>query len=129
MSFSKFSGFGLLLALITGGLTVVFSKYIVLAGFGSNYTVWFLTFLAAVACIRRLAVLNFLESFLTAAVWLIFRMLFDVVITAPILGVGMYGKIQVWLSYLIIVLVIIVLHKKRHIAVRKEMHAKHHGHH
>jgi hypothetical protein len=125
MSFSKFFGLGLLLALLTGGLTIIFDKYLGIVDPWNNYVLWFLIIIVTTGVVRRLGVISFLEAVLVSGVWLFFRMLFDVLITAPILGVGMYGKAQVWVSYVIIILSIFFLHKKLHVHNRKQMHGHH----
>lgn len=128
MTFSKFFGFGVLVAVGTGLLTVVFDKYLNLNSSINNYVLWFVIVVFTTACVRRLGVINFLEGILTACVWLFFRMFFDILVTAPLLGLGIYKTVQLWVSYALIVVVIFFLHKKRHVHIRKEL-KKHHGHH
>ncbi len=128
MTFSKFFGFGILLAITTALLTVFLNMYVNIAPLALNIIVWFLVLILAIALVRRLGVLNFLEGLLVFAVWLFFRAFTDILITAPLLGLGMYGKSQIWISYLILFVGVFFFHKKRHVHIRKEQR-KHHGHH
>lgn len=127
MTFSKFFGFGFLVAVGTGLLTVFLDKYIGLVPSIANYVLWILVIVITTACVRRLGVINFLEGILVACVWLFMRAIFDLLVTAPILGIGIYGKVQLWISYAVIVAAAFFLHKKRHVHIRKEQ--KKHAHH
>lgn len=129
MTFARFFGIGVVFAVLSAALTIAFSKYINIVEPWNNYVLWFLVIIITIACVRRLGVISFLEAILVAGVWLFFRMLLDAVVTAPILGVGIYGKAQLWVSYALIIATIFFLHKKRHIQVRKDLKAKHHGDH
>ena len=108
-------------------LTVLLDKYISLAPSINNYVLWVLIIVITTAFVRRLGVINFLEGILVACVWLFIRAIFDLLVTAPILGIGIYGKVQLWISYALIVAVVFFLHKKRHVHIRKEQ--RKHGHH
>ncbi len=100
----------------------------------SNYGLQELVFWAAVAAVaaaivRRLGVLNFLEAFFLIIAWFLGDLLFDLLATSIYTGLSIFYNPAYWLGYAALAVAIIFFHKKRHIQVRKELHAKHYGHH
>ncbi len=72
-----------------------------------------------IAVVRRMGVLNYLESFLIAIVWFVAMILVDMVITSFLIGRDMYTHLYFYLSYLVVLLSIIFFHKALHVQVRK----------
>jgi hypothetical protein len=90
---------------------------------------WGATVGLAIALVRSLGVLNYLESIFIAFMWVVFNLLFDVLITRPLAGVSIFTTQALWVGYGVMALAIFWFHRKRHIHVREKLHAKHHGHH
>lgn len=89
---------------------------------GNNLVIalfYFAFVIVTIAIVRRLGILNYIESIFLSAVWLITSLLVDVVITATVVGYDMYQTWTYWLSLLVMIIVIISLHKKQHVQVRK----------
>ena len=80
---------------------------------------YFALVIVTIAIVRRLGILNYIESIFLSVVWLIASLLVDVVITASIVGYDMYATWTYWLTLLTIVLSVLIFHKKQHVEVRK----------
>ncbi len=77
--------------------------------------------LITIATVRRMGTLNYLESFFLTILWLIFSLIVDLMITTAIVGREVYTTWYFWLSYLVLLLALILFHKKVHIAMRKQL--------
>jgi hypothetical protein len=108
---------------------VLFFKILNLTGDSLEYIFWLVLAVTAVALVRRLGVINYLEAAFVAIMWFLSNLFFDLLITIQILGVGLLSKWQLWIGYIILMLAIFFFHKKRHVEIRKEQAAHHHGHH
>lgn len=75
--------------------------------------------IAIIAIVRRLGILNYLESIFLSAVWLITSLIVDAVITGTVVGYDMYKTWTYWLSLLVMIVVVMSFHKKQHVEVRK----------
>lgn len=120
MNFSKFFGLGFVVTLITLFITLLV-RFLNISDGVANYIVWCGVLITVVIGVRHLGSITFLEAFLTAGIWLMFRALLDLFITAQFLGLSMYSGSQVWFSYLTLVVGVVVFHKKRHVQIRKEI--------
>lgn len=87
---------------------------------------WLVVAVIAAALVRRIGVINYLESFFLVIVWLLSGLLMDLLVTAIFTGLQMFGRVEYWVGYFVMFVAIVLFHKKRHIQVRKELHAKHH---
>ncbi|HYF05453.1 MAG TPA: hypothetical protein VEA59_04750 [Patescibacteria group bacterium] len=128
MSFTRFLGLGFLYVVLVciGKLFVV--QFL---GTGSSNVWWMFVLyisLIAVALIRRLGVINFLESFLTIGTWTFFSLTGDVVVSANLAGLVIYKTWYFWLGYLVAAVCMLLLHKKQHVLGKKlrKAHGAHH---
>ena len=85
---------------------------------------WVILAIIAIAVVRRMGVLNYLEAFLITIVWLVVSLLTDLVITTTLTGREVYTTWYFWISYLVVILAIIIFHKKSHVEVRKQFQNK-----
>lgn len=74
--------------------------------------------LVAIAVVRRLGVLNYLENFLVLIVWLVAALIVDWIVVGRILDDQVWSDGHFWISYLVIILAALIFHKKRHVEIR-----------
>ena len=91
-----------------------------------DYIYFILVMAVAAALVRRLGVINFLEAIMVLVLWLSMDLLLDLLITAFVLGLSMFGWWQLWAGYFFMVFVIFFFHKKRHVHIRHEQKHAHH---
>ncbi|HEX3096018.1 MAG TPA: hypothetical protein VHQ20_02770 [Patescibacteria group bacterium] len=75
--------------------------------------------LETIAVVRRLGIINYLESFLLVIVWFFAIMICDISFTSYLIGRDMYAHIYYWLANLAILISIILFHKALHVEVRR----------
>lgn len=116
---------GFVLTLVLGAIKFVF--YNVLAGDSAvfNYVEWALIVLAAIAAVRRLGIINYLEAIFAAVCWWLFSLIFDFLITSAFAGLEIFRDVHLWIGYLVMMLAIFLFHKKRHVQLRHEMNYHH----
>ncbi|MBI5530180.1 MAG: hypothetical protein HY918_01635 [Candidatus Doudnabacteria bacterium] len=130
MTIRKFLLFGFLQWLILTAVKLWFFNHQIFSNSGwQEIAYWVLTAAVVAALSRRFGVLNYLEAFFLATVWSLGDALMDLLITSIYTGLGIFYTRAYWFGFLFLALGIILFHKKRHIHVRHELHAKHHGHH
>lgn len=128
MSIKKFFTFFLIYTILFAAFKVVFFGNLDVAGSGIGAFVYLL--LVAVltaAVVRRLGVINFLEAVFVAFFWLVGAILLDLLIIIHIAGTNMLSERYFWFGYVVMVIFVLASHKKRHIHIRQEQHAAHHG--
>lgn len=76
---------------------------------------------AAIALIRRFGPINYFEAFLAMFLWAVISLASDLIITSSIIGREVYSDWHFWLSYGVVLLAILIFHKKQHVEVRKAM--------
>lgn len=76
---------------------------------------------AAIALIRRFGPINYFEAFLAMALWLVLSLASDFLITSTIIGREVFADSHFWWSYLVVLLAMLIFHKKQHVEVRKAM--------
>lgn len=81
------------------------------------------TVLITTAVVRRLGILNYLESFFLIILWLIITLIVDLIITTAITGREVYTTWYFWANYFVMLLSLFLFHKKAHIQMRKTMAA------
>ncbi len=82
-------------------------------------TVFFLALIiTTIAVIRRMGILNYIESIFLVVVWFITTLIVDVAITAQIVGYDIYKTWYYWLTFVAIILAMMIFHKKLHVQVR-----------
>jgi hypothetical protein len=123
MTFNKFLGFGIISTLILGLIKAVatFANTDLLL---VSFFILLIESIVAIACIRRLGVINYLESIMVILIWGIFMIIFDVIVLTlifnlPILSSGLY-----WLGMLVILVSWFLFHQKRHVEIRRQNHKK-----
>jgi hypothetical protein len=129
MTIKKIFLFLFLQLIILLAVKLVFFKVFNVTSDGAEYFYWVVLAIVGVALVRRLAVINYLEAAFVALLWFLFNVFFDLIVTARFLGIGMFGKWQLWVGYLVLILSIFFFHRKRHVEIRKEQAAHHHDHH
>ncbi len=113
-------GFALVFAL--GVIKFLFINILVGDNVAFYYTEWTLIALASIAAARRLGIINYLEAILAAGMWWLFALVFDFLITSALVGFDMFRTRELWIGYLVMVVVIFIFHKKRHVKLRHELH-------
>lgn len=130
ITFTKLFGLGFLFLTVMVATKIVFWRFfnwddvkILHVFFLGWVIVW------GVALIRRLGVINYLELMMAGGLWLVLWLLADAAVTAPLLGWKIFIDGSFLLGYLLVVVAWFIFHKKRHVHLRHELHAKHHGGH
>lgn len=98
---------------------VVFIKYLNLDSWLIKAAFFIVLAIAAIATVRRMGILNYIESFFLVIVWTIAGLITDYIITTRILGLDVYTTLNFWLAYIVIIVAVLVFHKKMHIEARK----------
>jgi len=101
-------------------IKIAYFKDFLFTGGIANVLYWLFTAIVAIAIVRRLGVMNFLEAIFVLIFWFLMDLFLDLVITAIFTGISIFREWQLWFGYLILVLVVFAFHKKRHIQIRKE---------
>lgn len=86
-----------------------------------RYGMWVAIALIAIAVVRRMGVLNYLENIFLIIVWLITSLIVDYVITTSIVGREVYHTWYFWLAYGVMIIAMFIFHKKSHVEIRKMM--------
>lgn len=109
------------LVLSTIGSTIIFGLFkFVFFAFFDNPTwavtagFWLGLVIVATAIVRRLGIINYAEAILLTVVWLLFGLLLDGLLVSRALGGGLLKSWLYWLSHLVIMLSVLLFHKKVH---------------
>ena len=121
MEFSKLFGFGAFLVVVLTVLKVIAFQLFDLKLLIISLLFGLLILVLTVACTRRLGVINYLEAMLAAGFWLIMILLADLIVTGPLVGYSIFKTLLLWLSYLLVIITVLLFHKKRHIDIRRKM--------
>lgn len=76
---------------------------------------------SAIALVRRFGPLNYLEVFLAMALWSIISLATDFLITSAITGREVFSDYHFWISYAVVLLAMLIFHKKQHVEMRKAL--------
>lgn len=128
MTFSKFF---LILFLQAAVFIIIRLFFFNVTGFENwlyGFLYYALVFILSLAFARRLGVINYLEAIFVCIFWFFTNLFSDLLFTSNFLGTSMFTQRQLWLGYLAMLLAVFFFHKKRHVQIRKELHAKHHSH-
>jgi hypothetical protein len=113
-----FSIFLLQLAVFTAIKTYFYQN-----GFNFNvyaqFLYWVVTAVLTTAFVRTVGVMNYLEAIFTAFVWVVFGLLADLIITSAWAGLAIFSSMSLWVGYGIMALFVFMMHKKRHVYIRK----------
>lgn len=121
MTFSKLFGLGGFLAIILAVLKLIAFQFFDLKLLAVSLFFGLVALVLTVACTRRLGFINYLEAMLTAGLWFIMILLVDLIVTGPLAGYGIFKTLLLWLSYLLVIITVLLFHKKRHIDIRRKM--------
>lgn len=116
----------MLLGIIGSQALFVITKVIFITVFNVDnafirYGMWVAIALIAIAVVRRMGVLNYLENIFLIVVWLITSLVVDFVITTFITGRDVYKTWYFWIAYVVMALAMFLFHKKSHVELRKMM--------
>ena len=125
MTYAKLVGYGLLLALGLAALKAVFFS---LAAWETSFlfhcVLWAAVVGATVAAVKQMEHITVLEALVVLVVWLVFHLLADVVIAAPLVGFRILVDPSMAVGYVLFASSIILFHSKRHVHRRKQLAAK-----
>jgi hypothetical protein len=119
MTAAKLFWYGYLLTVVLALTKVVFF------GILNSESVWLAVVLYAfailftIACVRRLGILNYLESFIVITFWFLFAIAHDLLFVGLSVGLKPYKTWTFWLIYPMMLFTIFFFHKKRHVDIRK----------
>ena len=93
---------------------------------GSGETGYYIYFIAiafgTLVLSRRMGTISFLEAAFIAFFWFLVYAFLDLLITASYLGTAVFKAWEMWVGYAVMMLVIFLLHKKKHVEARKHLH-------
>ncbi|MDQ3018374.1 MAG: hypothetical protein M3Q64_00690 [bacterium] len=112
--------FGQLLLMLT---KLFFINYLNIENVIIRYGMWAIIIIISIAIIRRMGTLNYLEAFFITIVWTITALLVDFALTSSFTGREVYKTWYFWLNYLMMILAIVIFHRKTHVQIRN-MHTK-----
>jgi hypothetical protein len=109
-------------------LKLWFFNYTIFSNAGFQEIVfWIIVVITGAALVRRFGVINFFESFFIIFVWLVGDLLLDLLVTSRFTVTSIFATREYWTAVLLLALSVFLFHKKRHIQVRHELHAKAHA--
>jgi len=129
MNVTKFFGFFILQC-----VAFLFLKVWLLNGevFGSAAlqagVYYFIIAVVTIALFRRFGIITYIESVFALIFYTLGTLFFDLVITTNYTGMSLFSNLTYWWGFLAMILAAMFFHKKRHVYLRKELHAHHHGH-
>ena len=125
MTLGKITILGLLLWLLLLSEKFLFFGAIATAGVWKLWAYYLIIIIICRVLARRLGILNFLEAFFVATIWLLIVLLFDYWVGKRLLGNFVFQDKHYWYGYIAAFVSVFFLHKKRHIQIRKEQAARH----
>ena len=130
MTAKKFYFYSFLQWVIFTALKLWFFKYEIFSNPGVQQTVfWIITGVIAVAIIRRVGILNYMEVLFAMVFWTAGDAFLDLLITSSFTGSEIFSRVDYWAGFLVMDVAIFIFHKKRHVHVRHELRAKAHAQH
>lgn len=76
---------------------------------------------SSIALIRRFGPINYFEAIFAMVLWLIISLITDYVITSAVTGKEVFSDWHFWISYAVVLLAMLIFHKKQHVEIRKAM--------
>jgi hypothetical protein len=86
---------------------------------------WLLTAVIVAVLVRRFEHINFLEAFIVVCTWTFVNLLLDLIFLSLHTGLSIFSSPEYWWGFVVMDVSIIFLHKKKHIKVRHDLHARH----
>lgn len=131
MNTERFAIFSFLAVVLTTLVKLIFITNLNIDNVILVYVMWLLVALISIACARRLGIISYLEAIFVLGVWLLFELFLDLLLISSLAGNEVYHHLYLWISYLVMMVVVFLFHKKRHVEVRKiqrarQQPAKHH---
>ena len=99
---------------------VVFLEYLNIDNWAVYVAFFVLLAVEAIAVVRRMGTINYIEAFFLTGVWFISLLIIDYIITSRLIDEDVYTSLAYWISYLVILLSLIIFHKKLHVQVRRD---------
>ena len=128
MTGKKFLFYWFLDAALFVVLKICLFHYDIFSNFGLQQTIfWILSAVLGAALVRRFGVINYLESLFVIIVWTLSGIFLDLLITSAYTGLAIFYLPAYWAGFIAMDISILLTHKKRHIHVRHELHAREHG--
>lgn len=119
MTSGKLIGYGIALSLILTTLKLIFYRFLNTESIIILLVVYLLLMVLTIASVRRVGIINYLESIVVIVFWLGFGLIFDIFAIGLGYGLEPYTHITFWLMYPLLVLTIFLFHKKRHVDIRR----------
>lgn len=129
MTFRKLFSTLIVLWILLAAVKYIFFRYFNLDTLVLKIIFGILVFGFSEALTRRLGTLNFLEAMLVSGLYTLVYIILDLIVLSSIFGSEIFKSGMYWISYGLMIISIFFFHKKRHIEIRKQLHAAHHGHH
>ena len=128
MTGKKLALYTLLQFVILALLKIWFFNSIIFANSGIQQIAFYIIMaVVGAALVRRFGVINFFESFFIIFIWVLGDALLDLIITSHFTGLSLFSGQEYWAGAVFFGLSIFLFHKKRHLQVRHELHAKAHA--
>lgn len=121
MTFGKLFALGFILVVLLSAVRISFDSFLNLDSRVIYYLMLVLMAVIAIATVRRLGVISYLEAMSVIGLWIVMLIAFDFLVTSFALGLKMFGQLDTWRGYLVVALAILLVHKKRHVEIRREM--------
>ncbi len=119
MTSGKLLGFGIALSLILTTVKLVFYRFLNTESLIILLFIYLLIVVLTIASVRRVGIINYLESVVVMVFWLFFGLGFDIFAIGMGFGLDPYTHITFWLMYPLVLLTIFLFHKKRHVDIRR----------
>ena len=119
MTSGKLIGYGVVLSLILTTLKLFFYRFLNTESVIILIVIYLLLMVLTIASVRRVGIINYLESIVVMVFWLGFGLIFDLFAIGLGYGLEPYTHITFWLMYPLLLLTIFLFHKKRHVDIRR----------
>ncbi len=100
-------------------IKVTFIKYLNIESWVVIILMWLVLMVVVIAAERRQGILNYLEDFLLTIIWTVLAIVIDLLITIQIVGTDVLRTRYFWFTYAVLLVTMVVFHKKEHIANRQ----------
>ncbi len=119
MNSGKLVGYGVALSLILTTVKLLFYRFLNTESLIILLVVYLFLIVLTIASVRRVGIINYLESIVVIIFWLGFSLIFDLFAIGMGFGLEPYTHITFWIMYPLLLLTIFLFHKKRHVDIRR----------